>query len=240
MKAMVLAAGMGTRLRPLTDDRPKALVEVAGRTMLDLTLARLRRFGVREVIVNVFHFADMVVEYLRAHQNFGMRVAVSREETLLDTGGGLKQAAWFFAESDAPFLLHNVDILSGFDLARMVAAHRESDAVATLATQGRATSRPLVFDDRGQLLRRDAAGSATETGEQRLAFAGVHIISPRIFVKMTQGGAFSIIDTYLQLSAMGERVQAFRDDDVYWRDLGKPESVAKAAEDVRSGVAPNA
>ena len=235
MKAMVLAAGMGTRLRPLTDDRPKALVEVAGRTMLDLTLARLRRFGVREVIVNVFHFADMVVDYLRAHDNFGMRIEVSREETLLDTGGGLKQAEWFFAQSDEPFFLHNVDILSEFDLARMVAVHRESGALATLATQGRATSRPLVFDDRGQLLRRDAAGSAVGAGEQRLAFAGIHVISPRIFSEMQQEGAFSIIDTYLQLSAMGDRVLAFRDDDVYWRDLGKPESVAKAAEDLRSG-----
>ncbi len=236
MKAMVLAAGMGTRLRPLTDDRPKALVEVAGRTMLDLTLSRLRHSGVSEVIVNVFHFADMVVEYLRAHENFGMRVAVSREETLLDTGGGLKQASWFFQESDEPFLLHNVDILSGFDLAHMIAAHRASGAVATLAVQGRATSRPLVFDDRGQLLRRDAAGSLMGVDEQRLAFAGIHVLSPRIFAGMTQEGAFSIIDTYLQLSAKGERVLAFRDDDAYWRDLGKPESVAKAAEDMRSGV----
>ena len=98
MKAMVLAAGLGTRLRPLTDDRPKALVEIEGRTLLEITLARLREFGVREVIVNVHHFADMVVDYLAAKQNFGMRIEVSREDVLLDTGGGLKQAAWFFLE----------------------------------------------------------------------------------------------------------------------------------------------
>ena len=95
---MVLAAGLGTRLRPLTNDRPKALVEVAGRTMLEITLVRLRDFGIRDVIVNVHHFADMVVDYLKANDNFGMRIEISREELLLDTGGGLKKAAWFFAE----------------------------------------------------------------------------------------------------------------------------------------------
>ena len=98
MKAMVLAAGLGTRLRPLTDDRPKALIEIEGRTLLEITLTRLRAFGVREVIVNVHHFAEMVVDYLAAKQNFGMRIEVSREDVLLDTGGGLKQAAWFFLE----------------------------------------------------------------------------------------------------------------------------------------------
>src|SRR5712671_2627208 len=112
MKAMILAAGLGTRLRPLTDDRPKALVEVAGRTMLEIALARLREFGVREVIVNVHHFADMVVEYLKTNNNLGMRIEVSREDVLRDTGGGLKKAAWFFLNDsgpgDEPFLLHNV------------------------------------------------------------------------------------------------------------------------------------
>src|SRR5664279_3061794 len=124
MKAMVLAAGLGTRLRPLTDERPKALVEIEGRTLLEITLTRLREFGVREVIVNVHHFADMVVEYLKAKQNFGMRIEVSREDVLLDTGGGLKKAAWFFLEDpkrlDEPFILHNVDVLSTMNLRSMV------------------------------------------------------------------------------------------------------------------------
>src|SRR5208282_4312331 len=116
MKAMILAAGLGTRLRPLTDNRPKALVEINGRTLLEITLFRLRSFGVREVIVNVYHFADMIVEYLKTNGNFGMRIEVSCEETLLDTGGGLKKAAHFFIEgsggSEEPFILHNVDVLS--------------------------------------------------------------------------------------------------------------------------------
>ena len=121
MKAMVLAAGLGTRLRPLTNDRPKALVEIGGRTLLEITLARLRTFGVREVIVNVHHFADLVVSFLKAHDNFGMRIEISREDVLLDTGGGLKKAGWFFLEDASsaaePFLLHNVDVISNIDLA---------------------------------------------------------------------------------------------------------------------------
>src|SRR5438045_3084247 len=137
MKAMILAAGLGTRLRPLTDARPKALVEVAGRTMLEIALARLREFGVSEVIVNVHHFADMVADYLKAKNNFGMRIEVSREDVLLDTGGGLKKAAWFFREDkvavDEPFILHNVDVISTIDLHRMIQFHRERQALATLA-----------------------------------------------------------------------------------------------------------
>ena len=106
MKAMVLAAGLGTRLRPLTDDRPKALVEVAGRTMLEITLTRLRNFGVQDVIINVHHFADLVLQYLKAHDNFGMRIAVSEEQVLLDTGGGLKKAGYFFTENSNPRAVH--------------------------------------------------------------------------------------------------------------------------------------
>jgi len=112
MKAMVLAAGLGTRLRPLTDSRPKALVEVAGRTLLEITLERLRASGVDGVIINVHHFADMIVEYLEAKNNFGMDIQISREEPLLDTGGGLKKAGWFFRDDTEPFLLHNVDVIS--------------------------------------------------------------------------------------------------------------------------------
>jgi NDP-sugar pyrophosphorylase family protein len=135
MKAMILAAGQGTRLRPLTDDRPKALVEVAGRTLLQVTLERLRAFGVSEVIVNAHHYAEMIEKYLEANGNFGMRIEVSHEETLLDTGGGLKKAAWFFLESAAqgPFILHNVDVISTVDLGRMMRFHSESAALATLA-----------------------------------------------------------------------------------------------------------
>ena len=231
MKAMVLAAGLGTRLQPLTDDRPKALVEVAGRTLLEITLTRLRDFGVREVIVNTHHFAEMIPAYLKEQDNFGMRIVVSHEDVLLDTGGGLKKAAWFFLEDDHsgdPFLLHNVDVISTIDLGRMVQFHLQKSALATIAVQDRKTSRPLLFD-RDDLLRARANTTAPVEGMQPLAFAGIHVLSPRIFSLFNETGAFSIIDAYLRLSARGERIIAFRADEYKWRDLGRPESIAAAA-----------
>jgi NDP-sugar pyrophosphorylase family protein len=245
MKAMILAAGLGTRLRPLTDNRPKALVEVAGYTLLEITLRRLREFGVGEVIVNVHHFAGMVVEYLKKNDNFGMRIEISREDVLLDTGGGLKKAAWFFQEdssdSDEPFVLHNVDVLSTIDLDCMVKFHRRHQALATLAVQERETSRHLMFDEQNQLCgRRSGRDRVPEIVRpsknlQALAFSGVHVISPRLLAKMGEDGAFSIIASYLRLAGGGENILAFRADEYYWRDLGKPENVAQAAEDVKQG-----
>src|ERR1700723_4081833 len=139
MKAMILAAGLGTRLRPLTDDRPKALVEIGGRTLLEITLERLRAVDVCEVIINGHHFADKVLDYLRANNNFGMRIEISREEILLDTGGGLKKAAYFFLgdtdRPEEPFIVHNVDVLSTIDLGSMVKFHDENHALPPLAVQ---------------------------------------------------------------------------------------------------------
>ena len=248
MKAMILAAGLGTRLRPLTNDRPKALVEIGGRTLLEITLARLRAFGIFDVIINTHHFADKVIDYLKANHNFGMRIEVSREEVLLDTGGGLKNAAWFFPEaderSDEPFLLHNVDVLSTIDLARMAQFHRERHALATLAVQARPTSRPLLFDENDQFLGRAPRRSETSPpleagpGMQALAFAGIHIISPQIFEKLREVGVFSIIDSYVRLAAEGEKILGFRADEFYWRDLGRPENVAQAQRDLASGAYP--
>jgi NDP-sugar pyrophosphorylase family protein len=243
MKAMVLAAGLGTRLRPLTNDRPKALVEVSGRTLLEITLARLRLFGVREVILNVHHFADLVVEYLKANDNFGMQIEISREDLLLDTGGGLKKAAHFFLEdsrdSDAPFILHNVDVISTIDLQRMLQFHGEKQALATLAVQDRETSRYLLFDDELQLCGRrmgrdgkpEMARPSSEMQPEALAFCGIHVISPRLLTMMTEEGVFSIIPPYLRLAAQGEKILGFRADEYYWRDLGTPEQLRKAVED---------
>ncbi len=242
---MILAAGLGTRLRPLTDDRPKALVEINGRTLLEITLSRLRSFGVREVIINVHHFADMIVEYLITNDNFGMRIEVSREEALLDTGGGLKKAAHFFVEdshrSEQPFILHNVDVLSTIDLRRMVQFHTENQALATLAVQQRKTSRYLLFDDRLQLCGRRSGADQPEFvgGRQQahaLAFSGIHVISPRLLTMMNEDGAFSIVASYLRLAAQGETILAFRADEYYWRDLGLPENVAQAAQDLKQKV----
>ena len=246
MKAMVLAAGLGTRLRPLTADRPKALVEVGGRTLLEITLARLRAFGIRDVIVNVHHFADKVISFLKQHENFGMNIEVSREDVLLDTGGGLKKAGWFLLEhSDAvaePILLHNVDVVSTIDIKRMVQFHKDNKALATLTVQQRETSRYLLFDEHLQLCGRRVGREAkpeivrTVPKTEALAFSGIHVISPRLLTLMKEEGVFSIIDTYLRLARGGEKIIAFRADNYYWRDLGKPADLQQAARDLEQGV----
>jgi NDP-sugar pyrophosphorylase family protein len=243
MKAMILAAGLGTRLRPLTDDRPKALVEVAGRTLLEITLSRLRAFGVREVIINVHHFADMVVDYLQKNNNFGMRIEISREEVLLDTGGGLKKAAGFFLEDssalDEPFILHNVDVISTIDLARMVRFHHEHRALATLAVQERETSRYLLFDQELRLCgrRTDESPVPTQASSPRaLAFSGIHVVSPRLLAMLRENSSFSIVTSYLRLAANGENIFGFRADEYYWRDLGRPENVALVEQDLKNKI----
>jgi NDP-sugar pyrophosphorylase family protein len=259
MKAMILAAGLGTRLKPLTDTRPKALVELSGRTLLEITLTRLRTFGVTEVIINVHHFADQVIDYLKSHNNFGLRIEISREEVLLDTGGGLKKAAWFFFEDPKnlhePFLLHNVDVISNIDFRRMLQFHTEHHALATLAVQARETSRQLLFNNDLQLVGRRAgpdakpelvssAGTAlpsnsplaTSHSPLPLAFSGIHLISPHLLPLLTEDGIFSIIDSYLLLSAQSQKVLAFRADQYYWRDLGRPADLAQAALDLQQNA----
>ncbi len=256
---MILAAGLGTRLRPLTDTRPKALVEIAGRTLLEITLTRLRAFGITEVIINVHHFADQVIDYLKSNNNFGMRIEISREEVLLDTGGGLKKAAWFFLENstpanpsrtdsnqmDEPFLLHNVDVISTIDFARMLQFHKERGALATLAVQARETSRPLLFDNQLQLRgRRIDNNDSVISSEARnlssplqpLAFSGIHMISARLLPLLTEEGIFSIIPAYLRLASQGQPILAFRADTYYWRDLGHPADLAQAALDFQQKV----
>jgi len=242
MKAMILAAGLGTRLRPQTNNRPKALVEVAGLTLLEINLSRLRNVGAREVIVNVHHFADMVADYLKKNGNFGMRIEISREDLLLDTGGGLKKAAWFFQESasdaEQPFLLHNVDVLSTIDLQRMLDFHREHEPLVTLAVQDRETSRYLLFDEQDKLCGRRAGKDGPPEmvrpakRVRPLAFSGIHVISPKLLSMLTEDGVFSIVDSYLRLAAHGEQIISFRADEYYWRDLGKPENLRQAERDV--------
>ncbi|MGC2694386.1 MAG: nucleotidyltransferase family protein [Candidatus Angelobacter sp.] len=242
MKAMILAAGLGTRLRPLTNDCPKALVEIAGHTLLEITIARLRASGIREIIINVHHFAGLVTEYLRWKNNFGMRIEISQEDVLLDTGGGLKKAAWFFLEggsSAEPFILHNVDVISNIDLKKMIALHKESGAPATLAVQQRESSRYLLFNEQMQLCGRQFVREGrTELvlpspNLQPLAFAGIHVISPQLLGMISEEGVFSVVESYLRLADKGEKILGYRADGAYWRDLGRPESVAQAAQDMK-------
>ncbi len=243
MKAMILAAGLGTRLRPLTDERPKALVEINGRTLLEIVLARLKAFGIREVVINAHHFADKLVEYLKANDNFGMAIEVSREDILLDTGGGLKKAAHFFlAEStgsEEPILVHNVDVISTIDFTRMAHVHDDNKALATLAVQDRETSRYLLFDENlhlcGRRNGRDAPFEMVRPSRHvsPLAFSGIHIVSPRLFGKLTEQGVFSIITSYLRLAGEGETILGFRADGYQWRDLGRLDDLEKAAQDLK-------
>ena len=242
MRAMVLAAGLGTRLRPLTNDRPKALVQIGGRTLLEIVLTRLALFGVRDVIVNVHHFADMVVEFLQAHNNFGLQVEISREEVLLDTGGGLKKAAWFFLEDpgrlDEPFLVHNVDVISNVDLGKVLKFHAEHRALATLVVQKRESSRQLLFSHEGELGGRWISGRDPEfvrptPNLQAFAFLGIHAISPRLLCKIDEEGIFSIIPTYLRLAKEGQQIMGFRADEYSWRDLGRIDDLEKADSEAR-------
>jgi NDP-sugar pyrophosphorylase family protein len=250
MKAMVLAAGLGTRLRPLTNDRPKALVEVGGRSLLEITLTRLRGFGMHDIIINIHHYADMVIDHIKAAGNFGMHIEFSREEVLLDTGGGLKKVAWFLGgnssgadgNEEESFILHNVDVISTIDLGRLVESHKRNNALATLAVQERKTSRYLLFDEHAQLCgRRFVKEEMTEIVRpsqhmSELAFTGIHVISPRIFSLLTEEGVFSIVPAYLRLAAQGEKIQAFRADEYYWRDLGKPENIRQAEQDMKDNL----
>lgn len=242
---MVFAAGRGTRLRPLTDDRPKALVELCGRTLVEITLARLHAFGIREVVINVHHFADKLIGYLKAHNNFGMKIHISRENVLLDTGGGLMNAAHFFlAESgtpEEPILIHNVDVISTIDLARIEQAHRASQALATLAVQDRVTSRYLLFDEHRQLCGRRIGNDGTaeivrpSRHLKARAFSGIHIISPNLLAKLTEENPFSIVSSYLRLAGRGENIRAFDAEGYYWRDLGRIEELQQAERDLKSG-----
>jgi NDP-sugar pyrophosphorylase family protein len=241
MKAMILAAGVGSRLRPLTDTCPKALIDINGVPILEIVLRRLINAGCTEVVINVFHLADMILDFLRAKNHFGIHIEISHETELLDTGGGLKKVAGFFNDGQ-PFFMHNVDVLSNIDLNKMYRFHIENAGLATLAVQGRVTSRYFLFDEKGLLRGWESVkenrvewATAPLASFQRLAFNGIHVISPEIFSKMHEQGGFSIIPTYLRLAGEGEKILAFRMDDYYWRDLGRLEKLEEARREMREG-----
>lgn len=232
MKAMILAAGVGSRLRPLTDDVPKALLDVGGAPMIERVISRLRSAGVTELVVNLFHLGERIVEFLASKGDFGLRIAFTREAELLDTGGGLKNAAWFF-DDGRPFFLHNVDVLSDIDLEGLLRFHHGVGALAALAVQRRPGARQLLFDRDGRLCGRESPeglewAMGPRTDAERLAFTGIHVIDPAVFPRMTETGAFPIIRTYLRLAGEGERIAAYRADGSYWQDIGSPEKLAAA------------
>ena len=223
---MILAAGLGTRLRPLTDHRPKALVEVGGHTLLELAVMRLAEAGVGHVVVNVHHFADMVEAYV-ASREWPCRLSISDERPqLLDTGGALRHAAPLFSGDDE-VLVHNVDVLSDIDLQALAAHHRAEGCLATLCVSRRATRRMLAFRD-GRLVDRAPDGQAPE-GCEALAFSGVSVVSPALFALLPEATRpYPVIDEYLRLNCLGYRIGAFRHSPDRWLDVGKPETLKTA------------
>ena len=224
---MILAAGRGTRLAPLTDVIPKPLIEVGGRTLLEWVARRLVDAGADRLIVNVHEHAERIASHLEALE-LGVELVISREmERPLETGGGVLHAASLFRRGDA-FLLHNADIITEIDLRALLAAHRERGALATLAVHERETSRFLLFDDDGLLGREDVSRGSLERVREtrgevlRLAFAGIHVVDPRFLDLVEERGAFSIMDPYLRLSAAGERVLPVDVTGKLWLEIGTP------------------
>lgn len=230
MKAMIFAAGLGTRLKPLTDSIPKALVPVGGKPLLEHVVQKLKRAGYDEIIINVHHFANQIFDFVKSKNSFDIRIEFSDEtDKLLDTGGAIKKASRFF-DDGKPFLIHNVDILSNIDLGELYKAHQKSGADASMVVSHRDTFRYLLFDDAGRL-----SGWINEkTGEvkpgefkpdtqkyQKLAFSGIQIFNPSLFDNFADyPNRFSIIDYYLNICNKKE-VISFVPDNFSMVDVGK-------------------
>ncbi len=232
---MILAAGLGTRLKPFTNKHPKALALVNGKSLLQRNIEYLQNFGIKEVIVNVHHFPDQIISSIKTNKGFGSEVTTSNEtQEVLETGGGLKKASCFF-KGTQPFILMNVDVLTDMDMSLMIKQHITQKPLATLAVTSRVTSRYFLFDELENL-----CGWKNETtGEQKMskevpvstqkAFSGIHIISPEIFSLMKHEGKFSLVDVYLELSKT-HTITAFDHSTSKFVDVGKPESIAIAEE----------
>jgi N-acetyl-alpha-D-muramate 1-phosphate uridylyltransferase len=234
LDALLFAAGLGTRLRPRTDSVPKALIEVAGVTMLERTARRAIAAGADRLVINVHAHARQIEAFVAVHEGFGVDVVFSHEvERPLETGGGLLHAAPLLRR-DAPILLHNTDVITDFPLARLLAAHTAADAMATLAVNRRDASRYLLFDDAGLIGHRDARTGVERRSRdavgpiQPLAFCGVHVIRPMLPDRITERGAFSIIEVYLRLAAEGGRIAAHDIGSALWLDIGTPTRLADA------------
>ncbi len=232
-KAMILAAGLGTRLKPFTDSHPKALAIVNGKSLLQRNIEYLQQYGIKEVVINVHHFADQIIKVINENSGWGSNITISDEtDEVLETGGGLKKAASFLTGHD-DFVLLNVDILTDLDLKEMISYHLKYQPLATLATTNRKTSRYFLFDANNEL----CGWRNVETGAEKIsrivddymlkAFSGIHILSANIFSQMKQQGKFSMVDVYLE-AAKTQKILSYEQSTSRFIDVGRPESIIKA------------
>ena len=241
MKAMILAAGYGTRLKPLTEKIPKALIKIYDKPLLELVIRKLIATGVKEIIINVHHFAEQIEDFLNTENNFGIHIELSKESEILGTGGGLKKAAWFFDEKK-PFFLHNVDILSTINLAEMYDFHLQKKSLATLALKQRQSKRFFILDENNFICGHEDVSKQRRrikrnpAGEIRLMpFSGIHVISPQLFKFIERTGAFSIVDIYLDLIEKGLPVIGYRADKFFWKDIGKMNTLTEVKKEIEAG-----
>ncbi len=233
-KAMILAAGFGTRLQPLTKNKPKALVTIQGKTLLELVIERLKFFGIKEVIINVHHHAQQIIDFVKRNNSFNLHIEFSVEDELLDTGGGLKKARWFFDDTES-FLLHNVDVLTDLDYNLLFEGLKSTNALAALAVRKRKTTRYLLFDGQMRLV----GWQNTSGGQLKIvrkiypsfrpyAFSGIHALRSKIFDYLPNKQIFSMIDWYLQLISQSLPVVGVTTNASRWLDLGRPQQLKQA------------
>lgn len=230
---MILAAGIGSRLKELTSNTPKALIKIKDKTLLEIVIKKLKSHGIEDIIINIYHYAQQIMDFSKENNNFGINLTFSQEKELLDTGGGLKKASWFF-EGERMFLLHNVDVISDIDLKELEKLHNSNSAAATIAVRSRKTSRYFLFDCQNQL----CGWKNKNTGEQKiviksnqnlapLSFMGIHVISPQLFDYFPKENKFSIVDFYLNI-AKKQKILGYQADKFSWIDCGKPENLKEA------------
>lgn len=230
---MIFAAGLGTRFKPWTDKHPKALAIINGKSLLQRNIEYLQQYGITDIIINVHHFAEQVIEAIETNNGWGSAISISHEENeLMETGGGLKKASWFLTSD--PFIVINADVLTDLPLDKMIGYHKLHKPLATLAVTNRETSRYFLFGNDNEL----CGWKNIKTGEERMvkagqqyvkkAFSGIHIIDPSIFSFITQQGKFSIVGTYLDLSERRKTIKCYDHSGSKFIDVGKPEAVDAA------------
>jgi NDP-sugar pyrophosphorylase family protein len=235
MKAMILAAGLGTRLLPLTETTPKALVEINGRPILEIIILRLKKYGFRDIIINVHHHYKQVLDFLRSNNNFGVNIQISDErEKILETGGGIKKASWFLNGSE-PFLVHNVDVISDIDLKEIYDFHCQRKPLVSLVVKYKNSARSLLFNKSLRLCgweNRDTGqskviGNITAHDMMKIGFCGIHVIDPLIFKYMEDYDKFSIIKTYMNVAG-DQIIYGYPAEDNLWIDIGSFEQLEYA------------